>query len=64
MIHHARIRVYPGRQDEHIQIAFQPVSTEATMAQPGMVVVRFGNRGVTPKRGPGIPHRTECALLR
>ena len=44
-------RVYPGRQDEYIPKSFQPVSAEATMAQLGMVVVRFGNRGGTPTRG-------------
>jgi len=44
-------RVYPGRQDEYIPLAFNPVSAEATTAQLGMVVVRFGNRGGTPKRG-------------
>lgn len=44
-------RVYPGRQDEYIQQAFNPVSAETTMAQLGIVVVRFGNRGGTPKRG-------------
>lgn len=44
-------RVYPGRQDEYIPLAFNPVSAEATLAQLGVIVVRFGNRGGTPKRG-------------
>ena len=44
-------RAYPGRQDEFIPLAFSPVSAESTMAQLGIIVVRFGNRGGTPKRG-------------
>jgi dipeptidyl aminopeptidase/acylaminoacyl peptidase len=44
-------RVYPGRQGEFVPKAFWPVTAEATLAQYGCIVVQFGNRGGTPRRG-------------
>ncbi|MBU0754336.1 MAG: S9 family peptidase [Planctomycetes bacterium] len=44
-------RVYPGRQDEFIPKSFWPVDAETVLAQLGCIVVRFGNRGGTYKRG-------------
>ena len=44
-------KVYPGRQSEFIPWRFDPPSLDATLAQLGIVVLRFGNRGGTPERG-------------
>ncbi|MBN2169803.1 MAG: DPP IV N-terminal domain-containing protein [Candidatus Krumholzibacteriota bacterium] len=44
-------RVYPGKQSEFVPTAFNPVDSEASLAQLGLIVVRFGNRGGCPERG-------------
>ena len=44
-------RVYPGKQSEFVPRAFQPVNGETHLAQLGMIVLRFGNRGGCPERG-------------
>ncbi len=44
-------RVYPGRQGEFVPRDFDPVNVETALAQLGVIVVRFGNRGGTPERG-------------
>lgn len=43
-------RVYPGRQGEYIPWSYSPVTGESYLAQLGLVVVRFGNRGGTFER--------------